>query len=152
MNRESWDSWFLRLTRLAAERTTCAAGRQVGTVLVKDKRILAMGFNGVSVGYPHPTRCARREAGCQTGENLHICPCIHAEANALMSAARAGVAIKGATCYATTQPCTGCMGLLANAGITEVVFDDDYNSPETERIAEYAGVKLVKFAAPEKRK
>lgn len=142
MSRTNWDTFHMDLAAQMAEMTTCQSGRSVGAVIVRDKRVLAMGVNGVPSGYPHPESCARRDLGVPSGERLDLCPCIHAEANALVNAARQGVSIVGATLYCTTMPCQQCMGMVTNAGLSRVVYRDGYASELTRDIAGQGGVAL----------
>lgn len=130
----------------AAEMSTCAGGRLAGAVMVLDNRLLTSGFNGVPHKYPHPTVCIRRERGIPSGEGLDLCPCSHAERNAINNAARFGIALFGATLYCTTQPCIFCSADLANVGIARVVYDVDYHHPLAEQIAKYAGMEFVQYA------
>ncbi|MEO5368348.1 MAG: dCMP deaminase family protein, partial [Magnetococcus sp. WYHC-3] len=108
--RPSWDQHWMETAHLMAQMSTCASGRRVGAVFVRDKRLLATGFNGVPSGYPHPQHCARRLAGVPSGQGLDLCVCAHAEANGIANAARHGMRLEGATVYVTHQPCAGCMG------------------------------------------
>ncbi|MBF0588160.1 MAG: dCMP deaminase family protein [Magnetococcales bacterium] len=143
MKRPSWDRHWMETANLAAQMSTCASGRQVGAVFVRDKRLLATGFNGVPSGYPHPTSCPRREAGLPSGQGLEMCVCAHAEANGIANAARHGICLEGATVYVTCQPCGSCMGALANVGIRKVAFAGSYPDERSKGIAEYAGIELV---------
>lgn len=133
--------------KLAAEMSTCASGRKVGAVFVKNKRVVATGFNGVPVGYPHPTECARRAQGVPSGQGLAICVCAHAEANGIANAARHGVALEGSTAYVTCQPCASCMGAMANVGVERVLFRDLYPDANSAAIAAHAGIVLERFFA-----
>ena len=141
--RPSWDQHWMETARLAAQMSTCASGRKVGAVFVRGKRLLATGFNGVPASYPHPEVCARREAGLPSGQGLHLCLCAHAEANGIANAARYGMALEGATVYVTCQPCSSCMGALANVGIERVVYADSYPSERSDEIAQYAGIAQI---------
>jgi dCMP deaminase len=145
-SRPSWDQHWLAAAELAAEMSTCAAGRKVGAAFVQDKRLLATGFNGVPSGYPHPKTCPRREAGLPSGQGLDMCVCAHAEANGVANAARYGVSLQGSTVYVTCQPCASCMGALANVGIARVVYSEPYPDDRSQDIANYAGIKLVRIA------
>lgn len=141
--RPSWDEHWMSVANLAAEMSTCASGRRVGAVFVRDKRLLATGFNGVPSGYPHPTLCTRRELGLPSGQGLEWCVCAHAEMNAITNAARYGIPLEGAMVYVTCRPCAGCMGALANVGVRRVVFGGDYPDPRSEEIARHAGIALI---------
>ncbi|MBF0369851.1 MAG: dCMP deaminase family protein [Magnetococcales bacterium] len=140
--RPDWDQHWMEAAQLAAQMSTCASGRKVGAVFVRDKRLLATGFNGVPSGYPHPTTCARREAGVPSGQGLDLCVCAHAEANGVANAARYGMSLEGATVYVTCQPCAACMGMLANVGVNKVIFGGTYPDERSQGIADHAGIKL----------
>jgi len=129
----------------AAQMSTCAAGRKVGAVFVKDKRILSTGVNGVPAGYPHPLVCVRKQENVPSGEGLHKCACQHAEANGIANAARAGVSLLGSTIYTTTEPCVMCMGALANVGIIEVIYKEPYHHRLSVDIALHAGIIVGKY-------
>ena len=140
MSRKSWDQHWMEAAQHASEMCTCAAGRKVGAVFVRDNRVLTTGFNGVPAKFPHPKVCARREANVPSGEKLEMCGCAHAEANGIANAAREGISLKGATLYCTTEPCAICMGALANVGIDSVVFDKAYSHEMSSAIADHAEI------------
>lgn len=140
--RDDWHVYFMNMADKASERTTCAAGRKVGAVFVKDKVPLMSGFNGVPPGFPHPKVCARIEAGCKSGEGLSMCPCNHAERNAINLASKHGVVLNGATLYCTTRPCIGCMGDIAVAGIKEVIYLKQYSHDIVDKIAFYGNIPV----------
>ncbi|MBF0189178.1 MAG: dCMP deaminase family protein [Magnetococcales bacterium] len=144
--RPHWDRHWMDMAHLAAQMSTCAAGRRVGAVFVRDKRLLATGFNGVPSGYPHPEVCQRRELGVPSGEGLHLCVCAHAEANGIANAARHGIGLADSTVYVTCQPCGACMGALANVGIARVIFEGDYPDERSKAIAGYAGITLERIS------
>ena len=141
--RPSWDQHWMAAARLAAQMSTCASGRKVGAVFVREKRLLATGFNGVPSGFPHPVTCLRREAGLPSGQGLDLCVCAHAEANGIANAARHGVSLNGASVYVTCQPCASCMGGLSNVGILKVIFGGPYPDDRSAAIAQYAGIELI---------
>ena len=146
-NRPSWDEYFMEITRLVATRSTCLR-RQVGAVIVKDKRILATGYNGAPVGLAHCYErggCLREELGIPSGERHEICRAVHAEQNAIIQAARFGIAIEGATIYVTNHPCFICAKMLVNAGIERIVYESGYPDEFAKAILEEAGVKVVHF-------
>lgn len=134
----------MAVAHLSAQMSTCVGGTRVGAVFMRNRRILSTGFNGVPRSFPHPETCARREAGVASGDGLHLCPCAHAEANAIANAANAGVSLAGATCYCTHKPCVSCMGALANVGVTEVLYDKDYPSSCADEIAMHADIRITK--------
>jgi dCMP deaminase len=126
----------MNLAVQAAMRSTCPR-KSVGAVVVRDKAVLATGYNGSIRGLPH---CS--EVGCLM-ENGHCVRTVHAEANAILQAARHGVRIEGADLYVTSSPCWDCFKLIANAGVRRVLYGEFYRD---ERITEYAraaGIDLV---------
>jgi len=125
--RPDWDTYFMQIAHTCATRTSCCR-RQVGAVIVKDKRILATGYNGVPSGIEHCLErgCLREELGIPSGQQHELCRGLHAEQNALIQAARHGISIDGAKIYCTTQPCILCAKMLINAGITEIIYDMEY--------------------------
>jgi dCMP deaminase len=127
MNRPTWEEYFMDITRLVAKRGTCLR-RQVGAVLVKDKRILATGYNGAPSGVPHcqEVGCLREKKNIPSGERHELCRGLHAEQNAIIQAAFHGIRIAGATLYCTNQPCVICTKMIINAGIQEIIFESGY--------------------------
>jgi len=125
--RPSWDEYFLDVARLVAKRSTCLR-RYVGAVLVKDKRILATGYNGAPKGLKHciDIGCLREKLKIPSGERHELCRALHAEQNALIQASLYGISVKDSTLYATNQPCVICSKMLINAGIKEIVIGDGY--------------------------
>jgi len=142
--RPSWDEYFMRIAHVVASRSTCLR-RKVGAVLVKDKRILATGYNGAPKGLPHCETCLREELGVPSGQRHELCRGVHAEQNAIIQAAVFGVSTKGAILYTTTFPCIICAKMLINAEVDEIVYDSDYEDPESLKILKEAGVKMRKF-------
>ena len=143
--RKPWIQHWMEEAVHVAQMSTCAAGRKVGAVFVKDQRVISTGFNGVPVNYPHPLVCIRKEENIPSGEGLHKCACAHAETNGIANAARSGVCLLGSTLYSTTEPCVMCMGSLANVGITEVVYKQSYHHKLSVDIARYAGINVVRY-------
>jgi dCMP deaminase len=127
MQRPSWDEYFMQITELVASRSTCLR-RQVGAVLVKDKNILATGYNGVPSGISHcsETGCLRERLKVPSGERHELCRGLHAEQNAIIQAAKHGINIAGATLYCTDSPCIICSKMLINAGVDQVIFKRGY--------------------------
>jgi len=146
--RPSWDEYFMQICNMVATRTTCLR-RSVGAVIVKDKRILATGYNGVPRGVEHCLKrgCLREQLGIKSGENQELCRGVHAEENAILQAARYGISIDGAICYTTTQPCIMCAKSLINAGITEIIFAADYPDKLTQQMLDEAGVITRRFTS-----
>lgn len=144
--RPSWDSYFMQMALVVAGRSTCLR-RQVGAVMVKDKQILSTGYNGSPSGLQHcdEVGCLRQSLGVPSGERHEICRAVHAEQNALVQAAKHGVAITGADLYTTHQPCVLCTKLLINAGIKRVIYTHAYPDQLAVKMAEEAGLTLVKY-------
>lgn len=137
--RASWDEYFMRIAREVASRSTCHR-KHVGAVIVRDKCILATGYNGSLRGHAH---CD--EVGHMM-EDGHCVRTIHAEANAVIQAARHGARIDGADIYVTASPCWNCFKMVANAGIRRIVYGEFYRD---ERIFDFArdlGIALVDVA------
>ena len=130
---------------LVAKRSTCCR-RQVGAILVRDKRILATGYNGAPSGLPHcdEVGCLRETQGIPSGERHELCRGLHAEQNVIIQAAFHGVCIKGATLFCTNMPCSICSKMLVNAGIFDIKYQDGYADPMAEDILRTAGVKLTR--------
>ena len=146
MQRPSWDEYFMDITRLVARRSTCLR-RQVGAVLVKEKNILATGYNGTPSGISHcdVTGCLRDQLKVPSGERHELCRGLHAEQNAIIQAAKHGINIAGATLYCTNSPCIICTKMLINAGIRKVVYLDGYPDRLSHDMLEEAGIEMVLF-------
>ena len=146
MARPSWDRYFMEIATMVSSRSTCIR-RRVGAVLVKDKRILATGYNGPPSGLAHceDVGCLREKLGIPSGERHEICRGLHAEQNAIIQAALHGVSIRGAQLYTTTFPCIICSKMLINAGIREIFFGEGYPDGLSADLLEEAGIKLVKL-------
>jgi dCMP deaminase len=142
MSRVSWDRYFMNLAREAASRSTCPR-KAVGAIIVRDKAVLATGYNGSLRGLPHCT-----EVGCLM-ENDHCVRTVHAEANALLQAARHGVTIEGADIYVTASPCWDCFKLIANAGIRRILYGEFYRDGRIVEFASQAGIELVHLGLEE---
>jgi len=134
--RVSWDRYFMNLAVQAATRSTCPR-KHVGAVIVRDKAVLATGYNGSLRGLPHCT-----DVGCLI-ENDHCVRTVHAEANAILQAARHGVCIDGADIYVTASPCWECFKLIANAGIRRVLYGEFYRDERVLEYAREAGIELI---------
>jgi dCMP deaminase len=136
MNRVSWDRYFMNLAVQAATRSTCPR-KHVGAVIVRDKVILSTGYNGSIRGAPHCT-----EAGCLM-DNGHCVRTVHAEANALIQAARNGVRLEGSEIYVTASPCFNCFKLIANAGIRRVHYGELYRDERVLELARQADIGMI---------
>ena len=139
--RASWDEYFMSIAQVVATRSTCPR-KYVGSVLVGNRTILSTGYNGSIRGMPH---CS--DVGHMM-EDGHCVATIHAEANAIIQAARNGVVIDGATCYVTASPCWNCFKQLANAGVERIVFGEFYRDERIFAIAKQIGVELVHVGLP----
>jgi len=151
--RPSWDEYFMRICRVVATRSTCLR-RQVGAILVRDRRILSTGYNGAPQGMAHCAElggCLRERLGIPSGERQELCRGLHAEQNAIIQAAVHGVALEGdITCYSTIQPCVTCTKMLINANVKKIVFAGDYPDGLAREMLEEAGVELVQWSAEER--
>lgn len=141
MSRLPWPEYFMNITFLVAERATCTR-RRVGAVAVKDKRILATGYNGAPAGVPHclEVGCLRAELGIPSGQRHEICRGLHAEQNVIIQAAVHGINIAGATLYCTTHPCVLCSKMLINCQIREIFYAESYPDELAEALLREAGV------------
>jgi len=144
--RPSWDEYFMQIAYLVARRSTCLR-RQVGAVLVREKRILTTGYNGAPTGLRHcqEVGCLREKMGVASGERHELCRGIHAEQNTIIQAALHGISTEGSTLYSTHQPCIMCAKILVNAGVRRIVFDGSYPDKLGREILDEAGVELVMY-------
>lgn len=143
MKRPDWDEYFMAFTLLAATRSTCLR-RKVGAVIVKDRNILATGYNGPPKGVAHPDEvgCLREQLGIPSGERHELCRGLHAEQNAIVQAAYHGVSIRAATIYCTNQPCGICTKMLLNAGILRVVYLHPYRDEIARQMVAESGLTV----------
>ena len=141
--RPNWDEYFLAIAKFVSKRSTCLR-RKVGAVLVKEKRILATGYNGAPSGIEHceKTGCIREKLNIPSGERHELCRGLHGEQNALLQAALHGVSVEGAKIYTTTEPCIICAKMLINAGIKEVVTAGHYPDKMARNFLKEAKVKV----------
>jgi dCMP deaminase len=146
MARPTWDQYFIDITHLVATRSTCLR-RQVGALLVKDRNILATGYNGTPSGIRHceETGCLRERLQVPSGERHELCRGLHAEQNAIIQAARHGVNIDGSTLYCNTMPCIICTKMLINAGIKRIVYDEGYADQLAAEMVAEAGIEIACF-------
>jgi len=145
--RPSWDEYFMDIAHLVKRRSTCLR-RNVGAVLVKDKNILATGYNGAPSGITHceVTGCLREKLGVPSGERHEICRGLHAEQNAIIQAAKHGTSIAGSTLYCTNLPCSICTKMIINAGIDRIVYDDGYPDFLAEEMQKESGIEMVRVS------
>ena len=144
MNRPSWDEYFMKMAQLAASRSTCLR-RQVGAVIVKDRHVIATGYNGAPEGLPHCADiggCLREQLGVPSGERHELCRALHAEQNAIIQAATLAQSIEGATIYVTNQPCSICAKMIINAGIERIVVEDGYPDKMAQDMLREAGLAI----------
>ncbi|MBN1557832.1 MAG: dCMP deaminase family protein [Lentisphaerae bacterium] len=147
MNRPDWDTYFMDIAHVVARRGNCSR-RQVAALLVKDRRIISTGYNGTPRGVRNCFEggCPRCAGESPSGSGLGECVCSHAEENAVTQAAYHGIAVRGATLYCTLSPCLLCAKMLINAGIIEVVYEDEYHfEAQTRALLAEAGVQCRRF-------
>ncbi|MCK4235040.1 cytidine/deoxycytidylate deaminase family protein [candidate division WOR-3 bacterium] len=152
LKRPSWDEYFMEITDLVATRATCLR-RKVGAILVKDRRILATGYNGPPKGVPHCDElggCLREKLNIPSGERMELSRAVHAEQNAIIQAAIMGTNIDGATLYVTNHPCFICAKMLINVGVKKIIYKEGYPDEYAEKILKEADVKIVKFTPSDK--
>ncbi len=136
--RSSWDEYFMNIAREVATRATCDR-KHVGAVIVRDKTILATGYNGSLRGLPH---CDEEGHLMEDG---HCVRTVHAEANAILQSAKHGVRIEAGYIYTTASPCFPCFKLIANAGLTRIVFGEFYRDQRIFEFGARLGIELVKL-------
>ena len=136
----------MSIAQLVATRSTCLR-RKVGAVLVKDKRIMATGYNGAPTGVRHceETGCLRERLNVMPGERHELCRGLHAEQNVIIQAAYYGITTKGTTLYSTHLPCIICSKMLINAGVEKVFFLDGYPDPLAEQMVAEANIEVVRL-------
>ncbi|KAK3325833.1 cytidine deaminase-like protein [Apodospora peruviana] len=150
--RPSWDSYFMSLASLAAQRSNCMK-RRVGCVVVRDKRVVSTGYNGTPRGLRNCGEggCGRCNEGQGSGHGLATCLCIHAEENALLEAGRERLRDGNAVLYCDTCPCLTCSIKIVQVGVSEVVYSQGYSMDgETAAVFREAGVRLRQFVPPAK--
>jgi len=133
------------IAHLVAKRSTCLR-RQVGAILVKDKRILATGYNGAPSGIAHclDVGCLREKNKVPSGERHELCRGSHAEQNAIVQAATYGIPIKDANLFCTNLPCSICIKMIINAGIKTIFYEEGYPDSLSEELIKEAGITLTK--------
>jgi len=146
MERPDNDTYFMRMAELVATRSTCLR-RQVGAVIVKEKRVLTTGYNGAPRGLKHciEVGCLREKSNAESGTMHELCRGVHAEQNAVIQAAYFGISIKGGMIYSTAFPCVLCAKILINAGIVEVVYKEDYVEDLSKSVLDESGMKVRRF-------
>ncbi len=141
--RPGWDEYFMKIAELVSTRATCIR-RSVGAVLVKEKRILATGYNGAPSGITHcgEIGCLREKMKIPSGERHELCRGLHAEQNAIIQAAYHGISIKDSILYITCHPCSVCAKMIINAGIKEIIIKDGYPDAISGDMLKEAGVNV----------
>jgi len=144
--RPSWEQYFMDIVEIVSRRSTCLR-RKVGAILVRDKRILATGYNGAPTGLRHCLErgCLRDELQIPSGERHELCRGLHAEQNAIIQAALHGVSVRGAVLYCTNHPCIICSKMIVNSGITGIVFREGYSDRLSEEILREAAIPVRKL-------
>jgi dCMP deaminase len=144
--RPSWETYFMDICILVAKRSTCLR-RSVGAIVVKNKRVLATGYNGAPSGVAHciETGCMRENLKVPSGERHELCRGIHAEQNAIIQAAFHGVSIEGATLFCTNLPCSICTKMIINAGIKKIYYLNGYADPMSKDMLREADVQVIKL-------
>ena len=135
----------MEVAKLTATRSTCLR-RQVGAVIVKDRHIIATGYNGAPRGLSHCDErggCLRQELGVPSGQRHELCRALHAEQNAIIQAATLGQSIEGGTIYITHQPCAICSKMIINSGIKRIVVNEGYPDDLALEFLDEAGLKVV---------
>lgn len=144
--RPDWDTYFMDIAIVVARRSTCLR-RQVGTIVVKDRRVLTTGYNGAPAGLIHCNQvgCVRERLQVPSGERHELCRGLHAEQNAIIQAAVHGVSICGGTLYSTAYPCSLCAKMIVNAGIKRVVYRGSYPDDLAKAILAEAGIEVTQW-------
>ena len=145
-NRPDWDTYFLDIVELVSRRSTCLR-RAVGAGLVRDRRILATGYNGAPSKLQHclDIGCLREQLKVPSGERHELCRGLHAEQNAIIQAALHGVSTKDASLYCTNHPCVICAKMIINAGIIRIIIRDSYSDPLAAEMLKEAGISVVQL-------
>lgn len=144
--RKPWNVYFMDMAKLAAQRSTCMR-RQVGAVAVRDRHVLATGYNGAPRGVMHceEVGCLREQLGVPSGQRQEICRAVHAEQNVIAQAAKQGVSLDGATLYCTHMPCVTCLKMLINAGIKTIFFEESYPDGLSKDMLEGSQVEMFQL-------
>ena len=141
-----WDKRFMELTEQVATWSSCfKSDRQVGAIIVKNKRILTTGYNGAPEGVmscKEKGECLRVKLGIPSGTRHELCYAVHAEQNAIIQAARLGIVLDGATRYCTHQPCVICANMIINAGIKRIVYKAGYPDDFSMELLQESGVQI----------
>lgn len=153
IHRPSWDAYFMALAKLAASRSTCLS-RPTGCVIIRNKQVVSSGYNGSMPGVPHCSDegfCYRRSINAPDAGKYDFCRSIHAEANAVALASKAGIGLENSIAYMTLFPCYVCTKLLVRAGVKEIVYEMGYSSKDLVRdkhwqeVLRETGIKVREF-------
>lgn len=146
VQRPSWSEYFLSITELVAQRSTCIR-RKVGAILVRDKRIIATGYNGAPTKVRHclEVGCLRDQQNIPSGERHELCRGLHAEQNAIIQAALHGVSVENSTVYCTNMPCSICSKMLINARVKAIYYKDGYADTLAASMLAEAGIPLIQM-------
>lgn len=144
-SRPDWDSYFMEIASIVSKRSTCTR-RNVGALIVKNKRILATGYNGAPTGLKHcmDLGCLREQMKIAPGERHELCRGLHAEQNAIIQAAYHGVTINKAQLYCTHLPCSICIKMLINAGIEKVFYLEGYPDDLASKLMDESSITIKK--------
>lgn len=145
--RPSWDEYFTEMAKLVSTRSNCVS-RKVGAVITVDNQIVSTGYNGAPKGLKHCVDnggCLRKLNNIESGTRQEICRAVHAEQNAIISAAIKGVSIKGGTLYVNTYPCSICTRMLINAEIKRIVYDSEYSDQLSKEMLDESNIEVVKY-------
>jgi dCMP deaminase len=153
-SRPTWDEYFMMLAKLTATRSTCLAF-PVGSVIVKDRQVIATGYNGSPSGSIHCTTqgyCYPELSACNASKTLPS-RSVHAEANAIAQAAKHGISTNGSIIYVTLEPCLSCLKLIISAGIREVFYETTFNSGGNIQVRDFlladSSISLVQIQVSE---
>ena len=148
-----WDKRFMDMAKMVGSWSSCfQANRQIGAVIVRNKRIITTGYNGAPAGVMSCVErgeCLRRKLNIPSGTQHELCYAIHAEQNAIIQAAKLGSSIEGATLYCTHQPCVICAKMIVNAGVVRVVYHSGYPDDFALDIFKEAGVQVECYTESE---
>lgn len=146
MSRPSWEEYWMKIALESSTRSTCLR-RKVGAVIVRENRLLSMGYNQMPSGITHCEEigCLRERLNVPSGQRHEICRAVHAEQNAIIIAAKNGASINNSSIFVTASPCLICGKMIINAGINEVLFKEQYPDELTMEMFEEKGVKVKKL-------
>lgn len=145
--RPDWDTYFMDITHVVKRRGNCLR-RQVGAVIVKDRRIISTGYNGTPSGIKNCNEggCARCAGDAASGLDLSECICAHAEENAIVQAAFHGVSVRDSVLYCTDSPCLMCAKMVISGGIQQVIYEEKYKyNKDVARLFAEVGVKYRRY-------